>query len=822
MIKNYFITAWRNIKRQKSFSAINIFGLAMGLSCCLILLAFVRQEMSYDTFHQNPEKIFRVAQTVGGTEKWAWTGGAVAPMMLKEFDQVEKAVRIHQISTYLRPGEGPNQAESFRESKFTFADEGFFDIFNFPLVSGSTIGALDDPFQILMTESMAKKYFGDADPIGKTLITTGDFAFVVKGVLKDLPSNTHLDFDFLTSLNSFKATENYPLTAEFGSFWWPFCYTYVKLKDASDVGFVNQGTLEASKKSRSEEEAKNYIPFLQPVADIHLDNSFQSELTPGTPKSTVYIFLSIGIFILVLACINFINLSTARAIKRMKEIGIRKVTGAKKSQLVMQFFTESFLINLLAMVLALGFIQILVPVFSGLLQQEIPFNPLTDSQVWVFLAITVAVSTFLSGFFPALYLSGLRPNLILTGTTFHSNKSTLRQSLVVLQFAMSGILVFSATIAYFQQSYMRKADLGFDRENILAISMGDVSRSNRESLTNAFKQLAFVESVLGSSARPGVDAGWGPQVSYEGQSPNDQKWINLQYIDFKYFEAIAVPVVAGREFSTEFNDKGDAFKMREIFPAVRNGGFIINESFAKMMGLSAEESLGKPIEVFTEENGLRFLDFHGKVVGVVRDYQTSDLRFSIQPTIYSPVQNGISDNSSHLLVKINAEDIPIAAATLSAKWKEINPSIPFEYSLLEDSLIRQYDRETRLSNLLGLFALLTLVISSLGLLGLSIFMAESRKKEIGIRKVMGASSLSIVHQLTKDFLKPVFIAVALALPVGYYIMGQWLNQFANKIEMQVGFFALTAIVAIMIAWLTIAIQSWRAASDNPADSLKSN
>ena len=367
---------------------------------------------------------------------------------------------------------------------------------------------------------------------------------------------------------------------------------------------------------------------------------------------------------------------------------------------------------------------------------------------------------------------------------------------------------------------MRKADLGFDRENILSISMGEVSRSNRESLTNAYRQFSFVENVLGSSARPGVDAGWGPQFSYEGQNSNDQNWINQQYIDFNYFETIGVSMVAGREFSEEFNDKGDAFKMREMFPAVRNGGFIINEALAKTMGLSPEESLGKPIEVFTEENGQRFLDFHGNVIGVVKDYQTSDLRFQIFPTVYLPVQNDHFDASSHLLVKINSEDIPQVVATLSAKWKEINPSIPFEYSVLEDSLVKQYDRETRLSNLLGLFALLTLLISSLGLLGLSIFMAEGRRKEIGIRKVMGASSISIVHQLTKDFLKPVIIAIVLALPIGYYIMGSWLEQFANKVQMQAGYFVLTASIAILIAWLTISIQSWRAASDNPADSLK--
>lgn len=820
MIKNYFLTAWRNIKRQKSFSAINIFGLALGLACCLILLSFVRQEMSYDHFHSDSDRIFRVAQKVDGNENWAWTGGAMAPMMLREFDRVEAAVRIHRISTYLRPAEGPNQGESFREEKFTFADKDFFALFDFPLLSGTTAGVLDDPFQILLTESMAKKYFGDVDPIGKSLISTGDFEFVVKGVLKDLPSNTHLDFDFITSLSSFKATESFPLTAEFGSFWWPFCYTYVKLKDASDVHFVNSGAMEASKKSRSQEEANKYVPFLQPLTDIHLDNSYQSELSPSTPKSTVYIFLSIGVFILVLACINFINLSTARAIKRMKEIGIRKVTGAKKSQLILQFFTESFLVNVFAMILALGLVEILLPVFSGLLQQEIPFNLYADRQVWMFLAVTLTASTFLSGFFPALYLSGLRPSLILKGSTLQSNRSPLRQSLVVLQFVLSGILVFCATVTYFQQSYMRKADLGFDRENILSISMGEVSRSNRESLTNAYRQLSFVENVLGSSARPGVDAGWGPQFSYEGQNPNTQNWVNQQYIDFNYFETIGVPMVAGREFSEEFNDKGDAFRMREIFPAVRNGGFIINESLSKLMGLSPEESLGKPMQVFTEENGQRFSDFHGKVVGVVKDYQTSDLRFAIQPTIYAPVQNGISDNSSHLLVKINTGDVRKAAAALSSKWKEINPSIPFEFTVLEDSLIKQYDRENRLSNLLGLFALLTIFVSSMGLLGLSIFMAESRKKEIGIRKVLGASSASIVHDLSKDFLKPVVLAVVLAMPIGYWIMQGWLAQFANKVQMQVGYFLLTASIAILIAWCTVALQSWRAASNNPADALK--
>lgn len=595
MIKNYFLIAWRNIKRQKSFSAINIFGLALGLACCLILLAFVRQELSYDHFHTDSDRIFRVAQKVNGDEQWAWTGGAVAPMMLKEFDQIEAAVRIHRISTYLRPSDGPNQGESFREEKFAFADKDFFAVFDFPLLSGTTAGVLEDPFQILLTESMAKKYFGDADPVGKSLISTGNFEFVVKGILKDLPSNTHLDFDFITSLNSFKATEDFPLTAEFGSFWWPFCYTYVKLKDASDVQFVNSKALEASKKVRSPEEAAKYVPFLQPVTDIHLDNSFQSELSPSTPKSTVYIFLSIGIFILILACINFINLSTARAIKRMKEIGIRKVTGAKKSQLVLQFFAESFLINVLAMILALGLVEILLPIFSGLLQQDIPFNLKMDRQVWLFLTGTLVVSTFLSGFFPAIYLSGLRPNLILKGSTLQSNRSPLRQSLVVLQFVMSGVLVFCATVAYFQQSYMRKADLGFERENILSISMGEVARSNRESLTNAYRQFSFVESVLGSSARPGVDAGWGPQFYYEGQNPDEQNWVNQQYIDFNYFETIGVPMVVGREFSPEFNDQGEAFKMREVFPALRNGGFIINESLAKMMGMSPEESMGKSI-----------------------------------------------------------------------------------------------------------------------------------------------------------------------------------------------------------------------------------
>lgn len=821
MLKNYLLSSWRNLWRQKTFSTINIFGLALGIACCLALLSFVKQEFSYDEFHSEADNIFRVVQDVQGDKDYAWTGGAVGPMMIKEFDEVEKAVRIHQISTYLRPAEGPNSDESFRESKFTFADDGFFDIFSFPLVSGSHEGAMAEPFTIFLTEDMANKYFGDQDPIGKELISTGEFAFTVRGVIKNLPSNTHLDFDFVTAMASFKATEGYPLTAEFASFWWPYCYTYVKLKDPRAAIAINGETLEASKKYRPEEEAKAYVPYLQPIQDIHLNRDISGELKAGTPKSTVYIFLSIGIFILLLACINFINLATARATKRMREIGVRKVNGAVRAQLVLQFFIESFLINFFALAMSLVLLEGLRPVFGHLLQQEIQVLGWQNPQTWIFLGGILFISTVLSGLFPAVYLSGLKPNLILKNTAFSSSKSNVRQGLVVVQFALSGILVFCATIAYFQHMYMADASLGFAKENILSVSMGEVSRANRAALTTELETLPYVKNVAGSSIRPGVDTGWSPRFTYEGISDTEKIYIHTQYIDHGYFSMIGVPLVAGREFDESINDKGDAYKIRDMFPGVKESGLVINESAAALMGVDPDDALGKPIRMFTEENGQLFSDLQGRVVGVVKDYHTTDLRNPIVPTVFAPVQNDHSDNSSHLIIKMDTDRLPEAIAGIGSVWKKIVPAIPFEYSLLEDSILAQYEKEQRLSNLLGLFALLTLLVSCLGLLGLSIFMAEARKKEIGVRKVLGASEISIVQQLTTDFLKPVMVATIIALPLGYYIMGEWLTQFAIQVEVNIWFFMITALLAIAVAWMTVAVQSWRAAISNPVDSLRS-
>ena len=815
------MSSYRNLWRQKTFSSINIFGLALGIACCLVLISFVKREFSYDGFHHESESIFRVVQDVQGDKDYAWTGGAVGPMMTKEFDEVDMAVRVHQISTYLRPAEGPNSDESFRENRFAFADDGFFDLFNFPLIAGSYDGALSEPFTIFLTEDMAKKYFGSQDPVGKEIISTGDFAFTVRGVIKNLPTNTHLNFDFVTSMTSFKATEGFPLTAEFSSFWWPSCYTYVKLKDSGASLAINRELLEVTKKYRPAEEATAYLPYLQPVEDIHLNTNMNGELAAGIPKSTVYIFLSIGVFILLLASINFINLATARATKRMKEIGVRKVNGAVRSQLAMQFFIESFLINFFALGLSLLLVEIMLPAFTYLLQQEIQVLVWQDPQTWLFLGGILIVSTLLSGLVPAVYLSGLKPNLILKDAAFLSSKSTVRQGLVVVQFALSGILVFCATIAYFQHSFMMDASLGFSKENIASISMGEVSRANRTAITTELQKLPYVNTVAGSSIRPGVDPGWSPQFTFEGSPDSEKIFINTQYVDYGYFSMINISIVAGREFDETFHDKGEASKMREVFPVIREGGYIINESAAALMGVDPEEALGLPIKIFTEENGLLFSDYQGKIVGVVKDYHTSDLRNPIVPTVFAPVQNDLSDNSSHLIVKLDTENFPQAIAGIEQVWKSIIPTIPFEYSLLEDSIKAQYEKEERLSNLLGLFALLTLLVSCLGILGLSIFMAEGRRKEIGIRKVLGASEMSIVNQLSKDFLKPVLIAIILALPLGFYIMSGWLDQFAYQVPVKVWFFLLTAFIALALAWMTVAVQSWRAAVSNPVESLRS-
>ncbi|MBN3583152.1 ABC transporter permease [Algoriphagus aestuarii] len=821
MLKNYFKIAWRNLVRQKSFSLINVLGLSVGLACCLILLAFVKHEKSYDTFHPDSEQVFRVVQEVQKNNSWAWVGGAVAPMLRKEFDgELDEVVSLTQISSYLYAPDGVAPDERFREDHFIFADEGFDHIFGFELSKGSWKGVFENPYQLVITEETATKYFGDADPIGKVLISTGDFSFEVRGVLKKLPSNTHLEFDLVSGMNSFKAFNEFPLTADFGSFWWPQTYTYVKVNQQQDPSSISAKIPQINPNYRNPEEAKSYVHFLQPITDVHTNSEFQGELTPTMSEQTLWIFLSIGIFVLVLACINFINLATARAIKRMKEIGIRKVNGAQRTQLIAQFLAESFLINAISMILGLVFVYIFVPVIESSISLKIQIDLIGDSQLQLLLLGIWISSSVLAGIFPAFYLSGLKPEMILKQSPLSKGKSVLRKSLVVFQFVLSTLLVFCASVAFYQHQFMTNASMGFDPEGLVSVKMGELAKEKGDVLKQELSAIPGVSAVHFSSDRPGVDTGWNPSADYPGIKEGVNKGLNVQYVDEGFFETLGVPMVAGREFIDESADRGISKLMRGRFPDLNNVAMIINEAAVEWMEKDLTNVLGADLRVFTEENGELFSNYNGNIVGVVKDYHTRDLRYTIQPTVFLPAKNAAFNGTRHVMIKADQGINPELLDQLKTTWKAVNEGLPFDYNFLDDDISMQYEQQAQTSALLGSFAFLTLMISCLGLLGLSIFTAESRRKEIGIRRVLGASAMTIVNKLTSEFLILVGVSLLIALPLGYYLMQEWLDQFAFKVPISVWFFLISAAISVILAYSTVSIQSLKTALANPVDAIK--
>lgn len=821
MLKNYFKIAWRNLTRQKSFSLINVFGLSVGLACCLILFAYVKHERSYDSFHPDSERVFRVVQEVQSQNTWAWAGGAVAPMLRKEFEgKLEEVVSMTTISTYLYAPDGQTPDESFREDRFVFSDEGFDKIFGFELSKGSWEGVLGNTYQVVITEEMAQKYFGDQNPIGKTLISTGDFAFEVKGVLKNVPENTHLAFDFVSGMNTFKSFNDFPLTSDFGSFWWPQTYTYVKVSEGQSSDDISTEIPKINPKYRNEEEAKFYVHFLQPITDIHTNAGFQGEWTPPVSLQTLWVFLSIGVFVLVLACINFINLATARAIKRMKEIGIRKVNGARRGQLIAQFLAESFLVNAISMLIGLVLVYLIAPLIEISLGLRIPIDITGDTTTQLLLLGIWVSSSLLAGVFPAFYLSGLRPDMILKQSPLTRGKALLRKSLVVFQFVLSTLLVFCASVVFYQHQFMSNASMGFDSSGLVSVKMGNLAKERSDVLEQEMEKLHGVGSVLFTSDRPGVDTGWNPSVDYPGMKESDHRSINVQYVDAEYFESLGIPMVSGREFNPDGSDMGVKSMMRERFAELNGVAIIVNEAALEWLGKDAESALGGDLRVYTEENGQLFSNYKGNVVGVVKDYHTRDLRFSISPTVYLPVVNAAFDGTNYALIKAEKDIDQTLLADMQTTWKEVNAGLPFDYNFLDDDIAKQYEQQSKTSTLLGSFAFLTLLISCLGLLGLSIFTAESRRKEIGIRRVLGASAISIVNKLSSEFLLLVGISLLVALPLGYYLMQEWLTQFAFKVPISVWFFFGAAAISIILAYATVSIQSLKTAYANPVESIK--
>ncbi len=797
MFKNYIKIAWRNLLKNKGYSAINIGGLAIGMTCFLLIAMFIKNELSYDSYHEKGNRIYRVVHHSSPDnieDRWIWGNAPVGPALKADFPEVLEKVQFSGRSDILL--EYNNR--SFQEANCFYMDRSAFEVFTWPLVSGNPKTALDAPYSIVLTESTAKKYFGDEDPMGKTIDGVGgranDGIYTVTGVIKDVPHNSHFTFDVLMSMSSFYQTR--PEIFD----WWGYVdfYTYFLVDENFDQAAFQAKMPEFLKRNRPEENAEYYYDLsFEPLNKAYLQSEAARQPGITGSLSNIYIFAIIGLFILIIASINFMNLATARSLERAKEVGIRKVIGANKKGLVYQFLGESMIMVLLASLLGLGLVMLCLPAIRGITGKPFLTDELYNSFTLLTYGGMALVIGLLAGSYPAFVLSSFRPSSVLKGVFRTSqNGNRLRKGLVIFQFSLSIALIASTVIVYFQLGFMLDKNLGFDREQQLVIDFngdGEVL-DNMETVKNEFLTLPEVVSVAGSRTLPGSHfPAAGTEIeTFEGNMEHFEPF--LYEIDFDFIPHYEIEVVAGRPYSRDFvTDSTQAM--------------IINESAARSFGYAnASDIIGKRFEQWGRE---------GTIVGVVKDFNYLSLHQKVAPLALRYSRFG-----KYLSLKVKSANMQQAISNIEQKWAELAPHRPFLYSFLDDSFNDQYEADFKFKNLFTIFSFLAILIACLGLLGLATYSAVQRTKEIGVRKVLGAEVSSIVILLSRDFMKLVLIAIFIATPFSWFAMNQWLSDYAYQIDINWWVFALSGGIALAIAVVTVSFHAVKAARTNPVKSLR--
>lgn len=808
MIKNYFKIAWRNLWKKKIYTSINILGLGVGMACCLLIAIYVQDELSYDKYHTYTDQIYRVvhAETFGKDLKNTappapqdfdvWGNAPVGPALKADFPEVKEVLQLSGRADILLQYADKN----FQEEGVFFADAAVFDLFNWKFIAGNPKTALEDPYSIVLPKSTAKKYFGEENPIGKTLegssapgrANAGNYK--VTGVIEDIPGNSHFTFPALLSMNTFRKSRE----DIFDMWGYIDFYTYILVSENFDIKAFEKKIPDFISRKRGDFPDFKYTIALEPLSDVYLKS--EAGRQPGETGSlpNIYIFSLIGLFILAIACINFMNLSTARSLERAKEVGIRKTVGAERKNLVFQFLSESVLIVIFAALLAFFFAFITLPFVADLTAKDFShINLFSWQSALVYLCIIFGLG-LLSGIYPALVLSGFKPALILKGVSnTHSNGAKLRKGLVIFQFSLSIALIIGTCVVFTQMGYLLDKDLGFDQEQMLVIDYnydGEVN-NKMQALKNTLRNLPEVSSVAAARTVPGnffPNAGTNIE-SFEGNMVPTSFAIYEVGIDF--IPHFGLEMVAGRAYSRNF-------------PVDTTQSLVINEAAARLYGYSnPEDIIGKRFQQWGRE---------GKVIGVVKDFNYLSLHQDIEPLSlrFAPSE------CRYLTLKVKTGDLPATLARIRDVWTSAVPHRPFLYKFLDEDFNRQYQADFRFRKLFTIFSCLAIFIACLGLFGLASYTAEQRTKEIGIRKVLGASVANVVILLSKDFVKLVMIAIIIASPVAWYAMSRWLEDFAYRIELQWWVFALAGITAVIVALLTVSGQSIKVAVTNPVKSLR--
>lgn len=815
MLKNYLKIAIRNLFKNKVFSSINIFGLAIGLATCIVILLYVSHELSYDKHHQNSERIYRVTSHIdfaGNFLELATTSAPMGPALKNNFPEVEAMTRLRPRGSYLVHKDG----ENYREDGFVFADSTMFQVFTIPLIHGNPDNALAQPNTVTISEEMALKYFGRSEVLGETITIQDDLDLEITGVFEDMPSTSHFHFNFLISMVTIdEANNNMWLSNNFR--------TYLLLREGTDpntfkenFSYIKKTYIEPQLQQflgvtiEEFEEAGNRADYrLQPLEDIHLHSSLTGEFEANGSITYVYIFSGLAIFILLLACINFMNLSTARSAQRAKEVGIRKSLGSDRSTLAGQFLMESMILSIIALFIALLLVELTLPFFSDLAGRAISSSYLTNLPLSLLIIGILLVTGLMAGTYPAAMLSSFQPVKVLKGTHLErKGHGRFRKGLVVFQFSISIVIIAGLLIINDQLQFIQSKNIGFDKEQVVIVedayaigSSSGIDAFRDEVLTHSFMKSGTITSFLPVEGYGLNDLAYWP----EGKSPSQDNTVSIQSwdVDDQYIETLDMEIIKGRNFS---EDRG-----------TDEQAVIMNEAAVRQLGL--ENPIGMSISTFgmDHEDGSidqsKTIDY--EIVGIVKDFHYKSLRENITPLALFNQRS-----SGNVAFRFSETDVSQVLKVLEEEWSLRAPDQPFNYAFLDQRFDQMYRAENRVQNLVSAFSILAILIACLGLFGLSAYSAEKRSKEIGIRKILGANVPSILKLMSKEFLMLILISFAISIPISYMVMEQWLQQFTYRTDVGWAVFLTAGLVTLGIALLTVSWQSLKAALTNPVNTLR--
>lgn len=806
MIKNFIKTAFRNLLKNKGFTAINVLGLALGLATCLLIVFYVFDELSYDRYNAKAERIYRINNDIkfgGNVNSYAVSPAPLAAALKSDFPEIEQVVRFRT--------RGGNQVkkgnQNIQEYAMVYADPSVFGVFTLPMISGSPATALAEPHSVVITERTAKKYFNHTNVVGQVMTFNDTAQYKITGVIKDIPKESHFNFDFFMSMPTLaESRDNSWFSSNFN--------TYILLKQGADNKKLEAKFPEFFKKQAGPqlesvlhvnfaafEKSGNYVRMnLIPLKKIHLESNRVAELDANGNLQYVLIFSAIAIFILLIACVNFMNLSTARSSNRAREVGVRKVLGSPRKYLIAQFLTESIMITLVATVIALFAAWALLPVFNQMSGKELTITPQIAGWLLPALLVIIIVIGCLAGSYPAFFLSGFQPIQVLKGKLSAGFKGGfLRSFLVVFQFAISIFLIIGTLVIYNQLKYIQNKDLGYNRDHVLIVQNAWTLRNQAGSLKQEVKRLAGVKDVSLAEALPTWNYG-NSTTFFKDQAPDQKRSLQTQDwgVDHDYIPTLGIKIITGRNFSTEMRTD--------------SAGLVINESAAKLLGFS--NPLNQTLYMPQDNLAKVMKPYH--IIGVMKDFNFRSLRENVTPMVFI-----LRQSSGAFSVRINSADIPLLLSQIKNKWREISLGQAFNYSFMNADFDAMYRSEQRIGTISVAFTSLAIIIACLGLFGLAAYAAEQRTKEIGIRKVLGAKISTIVTMLSEDFIKLVLISIAVAAPAAWWVMKMWLKGFAYKQDIQWWVLVLAGSAAIFIAFITISFQSVKASLANPVKSLRS-